>query len=210
MPAEQLKAEITVVYKHELSDKLNSQMAKFFPDQGVDPVALSVKTAMADLTRSLALAVFARDRDNTAFIYLKEDAQTLKVHVESLKKTTLKDQQSDVEKFHKVAIEEIEKLERFSKSNYYKIATISVVVTMDESPISTGAQKLFMSRLGDGLKTASLVGKASGVLATAVAAFALQMDMAAGAKLLFASIFALAISTTVEAAYGTAFKFQRS
>jgi hypothetical protein len=210
MSADQLKAEITVVYKRELSDQLNLQMAKFFPNQGTDAVALAAKTTMAGMTRSLALAVFARDMDKIVFLYLKEDTQSLKVHVESLQATTLKKQQSDVERFHKVALSEVERLERFSKKNKYKISTINVVVSMHEASVSKGEQKLFLHRLGDGLKAASVIGKVSGVTATGLVAFVLQMDVATGGKLFLASVFAIAISAVVEAAFGDAFKFQRS
>jgi hypothetical protein len=210
MPADQLRAEITVVFKRELSAELKSQMALFFPGQGADVVALASKTIMAGMTRSLALAVFARDLDNTAFLYLKEDTQSLKVHVERLLATTLGNQQRELESFQKLAIAEIKRLERFSKNNNYKIATINVVVSMDISEIATGERKLFRHRLGDGLKASSLIGKASGVVATGVAAIAFQMDLATGGKAFLAGVFAIAISATVEAALGDAFKFQRS
>lgn len=209
MPSDQLKAEITIVYKRQLPENLNTPIADFFVGQSASVAQCAAHTSMAG-ANSLALAVFSRHRQDLVFLYFKDDVHTLKVHLESLHATALDTLNHDLEQFQKQVVVEIGKMERFSKFINRAIDNVNVVVSLNDSEISTAQQKRFSRRLAEGIKSSSLVSKASGVIATGIAGYLLQMDPASAAKGLLAGLVAIVGATIAEAALGDAFKFHRS
>jgi hypothetical protein len=83
------------------------------------------------------------------------------------------------------------------------------IVILNGREVSKAQKKVFWQRLKDGLKTASLIGKASGVIATGLAAMSLQMEALAAGKALLTGLFAIAISSLVEAGFGDGLQFER-
>lgn len=209
MSTNQIKAEITIVYKRALPDDLGAQMAKFFVGPSANAVQCAANTSMAG-ANILTLAVYARHWQNLVFLYFTDDMFTLKVHLEALQATTVDSLNHDREQFQKLVVVEIEKMELFSKLIKCKIDKINVVVSLNNSEISTAQQRRFRDRLAGGIKSATVVSKAGGVIATGVAGYLVQMDPANAAKGLLAGMVAIVVATLAEAALGDVFNFQRS
>lgn len=209
MPSDQIRAEMTIVYRDQLPDDLARKMAEFFAAEGADAVQCAAKTSIAGMSNFMKLAVFARDRDDLMFLYFKEDVHTLKVHLESTRATALDSLNHDREQFEKQVVVEIGRMERLSKMLKYKVENIDVAVSLNDSEISTAEQKRFVKRLSDGLKSASLAAKAGGIVATGVAGYLLQMDSASAAKGMLAGLVAIAVTTVAEAALSDPFEFHR-
>lgn len=209
MPSDQIKAEITIVFKGKLSDDLGTQMASFFVGQGANVAQCAANTSVAG-ANFLSLAVFARAWQNLVFLYLKEDVHTLKIHLESVQATSLDSLNHDRDQFQQRVVAEVGKMERFSKLFKYKMDTIAVVVSLNDFEISTAQQNPFKKRLAAGLKAPALVAKAGGIIGTGVAGYLLQMDPAGAGKGMLAGLLAIVVATLAEAGLGDALKFHRS
>jgi hypothetical protein len=211
MPTDQnrLRAEITIVCKEPFDDDLAIRIGRFFPTSAAEIGGSAAKTTLAVSTHTLQSAFFARDLDTEVVLYVLEDHATMKIHIERMSATSFDRLAQDLTAIEAIATDEVDRMTRFAKSNGYRINVARAIVILNGREVSKAQKKVFWQRLKDGLKTASLIGKASGVIATGLAAMSLQMEALAAGKALLTGLFAIAISSLVEAGFGDGLQFER-
>lgn len=208
MPSDQLRAEITIEFKGHLPENLPETLTSHY-SAGDDPIVCAAGTALEGSDRILSRAVHARHEDTTTTIFIKSESKKLKVHVESLKSSTLDTIHVELSLFRRRVDEIKQGVAKYAKSIKTKIAGIKVLVSCGEIPVLSGESLRYRARLVSAGK-ANVYSKLSVPLATAIVS--LLFGTALGVKFWGAfliSILAMVVSILTEALVADGFRYER-
>ncbi|MGA9911096.1 MAG: hypothetical protein WBR17_00950 [Paraburkholderia sp.] len=212
MASQQLKAELTVSFKRDLPEKseFTEDMARYFRSPSDNVALLAARTSLAGLTRSLSRVVFARDHDTTAYLYLTENVQTLKVHIESLRVVEFDTWQIARTAMKKLVNDELKNMRKFAGGINNKVDEVSVSISHGDTILSSGQGKSFKGRIIERAK-ANLLAKAVVPFGTAGASLLfVPKDFPVAARAAVTGIVIVIIATLVEAAMAESFEYERS
>jgi hypothetical protein len=168
-----------------------------------------VGTALEGSNRILGRAVHARHEDTTTTIFIKSESKKLKVHIESLKSSTLDTIHVELGLFRRRVDDIKQGFSSYAKSIKAKISEIKVLVSCGEIPVLSGESLRYRTRLKSAGK-ANVYSKLSVPLATAIVS--LLFGAALGVKFWGAfviSIVAMLVSIFTEALVSDGFRYER-
>jgi hypothetical protein len=209
MPVNQLEAEVTLTFKRKLPANLRRTMETHFKGPGDDIEECSRQTSLSGLANTLSHVVYAKDRDTTAYLYLEEDINALRVHIALREPSTLATIEHEIKSLQEILTKEIDSLGRFAKSNGSKLGEVRIQILCDKVRMLSATRRGFLVRLSDGVKS-NLPAKLAIPIATALASTIFQTDAANAFKAFVTGLIAVVVGTLVEAATAESLKYVRS
>ncbi|MGQ7939519.1 hypothetical protein [Paraburkholderia sp. D1E] len=208
MSNDQMKSEVTVVFRKDLPGSLPQVMSAHFRRASAPVTTCAVGTALDGLAM-LNRVAFAEDTGTTASFYIEEDVRSFKLHIERRNSTQFSSFENELKEMKEIVDNAITGMSRFAKARKNGIADVKVIISCGDVQMISARRKKYRERLKESVK-ANLAAKVATPFGTAVVGLVFTQDATGALKAFFTGCAAVIVASLLEALMADAFKYERS